>query len=96
MLATGHRSAQRNELKITFGGQMILHALVRIDESKAPMQVDYYHLSGMMKGTTQAGIMKWEGEEACFNMGGPDQPRPVDFSCPAGSGQVFSQWRRKK
>jgi uncharacterized protein (TIGR03067 family) len=96
MLPTGRRSAQKNEVKITFGGQMILHTLVRIDESKDPIQVEYYHLSGMMKGTLQAGIMKWEGDEVCFNMALTGQARPVDFTCAAGSGQVFSQWRRKK
>lgn len=96
MLPTGRRSAVKNELKIMFGGQMILHTLVKIDESKEPMQVDYYHLSGMAKGALQCGIMKWEGEEVCFNTAFPGQPRPADFTCPAGSGQVFSQWRRKK
>jgi uncharacterized protein (TIGR03067 family) len=41
MATTGHRIATKNEIKVTFGGQMMLHALVRIHESTDPIQVDY-------------------------------------------------------
>lgn len=95
MLGTGLRSAKMNELKIMFGGQVIIHALVRLDESKDPIHVDYYHLQDATRGAVQHGIMKWIGEDACFNMAGPGQPRPDDFECPAGSGRLLSQWRPK-
>ena len=74
----------------------MIHALVRLDESTDPMHVDYYNLDGACKGAIQLGLLKWIGDEACFCMAAPGDPRPADFTCPAGSGRTFSQWRRKK
>ena len=96
MLRTGLRSAKTNEVKITFGGQTMIHALVRLDESRDPMHVDYYNLGGACKGAIQLGLMKWIDDEVCFCMAASNDPRPVDFTCPAGSGRTFSQWRLKK
>jgi uncharacterized protein (TIGR03067 family) len=92
-VATGRRHASKNELRVFFGGQLMIHALVRIDESQNPVHVDYYHIGGFSKGTIQQGIMKWVGDDACSCMAAPGQPRPGDFECPAGSGRVLSQWR---
>ncbi len=96
MLTTGLRSATQNQVKITFGGQLMVHALVRIDETADPMHVDYYNLCGMAKGSVQEGVMKWVGDDACFNMSAPGQARPTDFTCPAGSGRTLSQWRPRR
>lgn len=96
MCTTGVRSAKDNEVKVSFGGQVMIHALVRVDESTDPIQIDYLNLSPAMKGSIQRGIMRWIGDEACFCMASPGQSRPTDFSCPAGSGHTLSQWRRKK
>jgi uncharacterized protein (TIGR03067 family) len=96
MLTTGLRSAKQNEVKITFGGQLMIHALIRIDEATDPIHIDYYNLCGPAKGTIQLGTMKWDGDEVCFNMSASGQPRPDEFSCPAGSGRTLSRWRRKR
>jgi uncharacterized protein (TIGR03067 family) len=96
MLGTGLRSASQNEIKISFGGQTMIHALVRLNEGADPMHVDYYNLNGTMKGSIQLGIMQWIGDEACFCMSAPGQPRATDFTCAAGSGRTLSQWRLKK
>ena len=96
MLRTGLRSALKNEIKISFGGQTMIHALVKLDESTDPMHVDYYNLDGACKGAIQHGLFEWIGNEACFCMAAPNDPRPEDFSSPQGSGRTFSQWRRKK
>jgi uncharacterized protein (TIGR03067 family) len=96
MCATGRRSATNNELKVCFGGQLMIHALVRINETTNPIEVDYYNLAGPAKGTIQHGIMQWVGDEACFCMSAPGTPRPTDFTCPAGSGHTLSQWRPAK
>ncbi len=96
MLRTGLRSARKNEVKISFGGQTMIHALVRLDESVEPIHVDYYNLDGAAKGTMQFGLLKWVDDEACFCMASPGEPRPTDFSCPVGSRQTLSQWRRKQ
>ena len=93
MLRTGLRAATKNEIRITFGGQTMIHALVRLDARTDPMHVDYYNLDGQMKGTIQHGLMQWIGDKACFCMAAPGQARPADFTCPAGSGRTLSQWR---
>ncbi len=96
MVRNGLRSARKNEVTISFGGQTIIHALVRIDESADPIHVDYYNLGGACQGAIQYGLLKWSGAEACFCMAAPGDPRPGDFTSPAGSGRTFSQWRAKK
>ncbi len=96
MLRTGRRSATKNDVTISFGGQTMIHALVRLDESTDPMHVDYYNLGGACKGAIQHGLLRWIGDEACFCMAASSQPRPIDFTCPPGSGRTFSQWRLKK
>lgn len=93
MLTTGTRWAQDNEIKISFGGQMMIHARVRLNEQTDPVEVDYLLLAGAAKGSVQMGIMQWQGETACFCMGAPGKPRPVDFACHAGSGRTLSHWR---
>jgi uncharacterized protein (TIGR03067 family) len=95
MLATALRSAARNEVKITFAGQLMLHALIRIDESTTPVRVDYYNLCGSTKGTIQEGILSWVGDEVCFNISAPGHNRPTDFTAPSGSERTLSHWRLK-
>jgi uncharacterized protein (TIGR03067 family) len=95
MLATALRSAIQNEVKITFAGQLMMQALVRIDESTDPMRVDYYNLCGSSNGLVQQGILRWFGNEVCFCMAAPGRDRPSDFTFPPGSGAMLSQWRPK-
>ncbi len=95
MLQTGRRTAKKNEVTISFGGQTMIHALVRLDESVTPCEVDYFNLDGAAKGIVQLGLFKWVDDEACFCMAAPGDPRPTDFICSAGSGRTFSQWKRK-
>jgi hypothetical protein len=80
---------------LRIGGQVVIHALIRIDETHDPIHVDYSNIGGMAKGTLQEGIMKWIGEEACFCMAAPGLPRPTEFESTTGSGRTLSQWRRK-
>ena len=96
MLHTGLRVATKNEVKISFGGRTMIHVLVKLDETKDPIAVDYYNLDGPAKGTVQHGLLKWSGSEACFCMAAPGDPRPVDFTAPPGSGRTLSQWKLKK
>ncbi len=99
MLKTGRRSAKNNEVKVGFGGQVMIDALVRIDEGASPMQVDYLLRgggAGAGKGSVQHGIMEWRGDVAWFCMGAPGQERPGDFECAPGSGRTLSAWRKKK
>ena len=95
MLATGLRTAKQNHVKVTFGGQLMVDALIRIDEYADPVRIDYFSLCGQSKGQVQLGILQWVGQEACMIMAAPGQPRPTDFACVAGSGYTLSRWRPK-
>jgi uncharacterized protein (TIGR03067 family) len=88
----GSRTMTGNELKVVFGGQTMVHAKVRIDESRTPIAVDYYSLLGKQKGVVTYGIMEWVGDEARFLMAPAGAPRPADFTSTAGT---LSRWRRK-
>jgi len=93
-LPFGSRTGSGNESKVIFGGQVMLHVKMRIDDGATPIAVDYLHLRGADKGKVSLGIMEWVGDEVRFLIAAPGQPRPTTFS-PAGKGQTFSQWRRK-
>lgn len=93
-LSFGRRSAAGGEMKVVFGGQVMVHAKVRVDESRQPMPIDYLHLSGRAKGRTSLGLMEWVGSEARIVMAAPGAPRPADFASAKGSGCTLSRWRR--
>jgi uncharacterized protein (TIGR03067 family) len=95
MLATGLRTATQNQVKVTFGGQLMIDALARIDDRADPIHIDYFNQCGQAKGQAQLGIMKWVEHEVCIIMAAPGQPRPTDFVCTAGSGRTLSRWRPK-
>jgi uncharacterized protein (TIGR03067 family) len=94
-LPYGFRSHSGLETKVVFGGQTMLHAKVRLNESSAPIEVDYLNLVGKNKGSVSLGLFRWDGEEAVYCMAAPGSPRPADFTCDPGSGRIFSRWKRK-
>lgn len=96
MLRSGSRTATKNEVKISFGGRTVIHALLRLDETQDPVGVDYFNLDGMAKGSVQLGILRWEGAVACFCMASPGQARPVDFTSPPGGGRTLSRWKPQR
>jgi uncharacterized protein (TIGR03067 family) len=65
-LSYGSRSATGNEVKVVFGGQVMVHARVRIDERATPLAVDYLNLRGTQAGIVTHGIMEWIGDEVRF------------------------------
>jgi uncharacterized protein (TIGR03067 family) len=94
-LPFGSRTGTGNESKVVFGGQVMLHVKMRIDESVLPIAVDYLHLRGSDKGKVSYGIVEWIGEEICFLIAKPGQPRPANFSAP-GAGLTLSQWKQRR
>jgi hypothetical protein len=77
-----------------FGGQTMVHAKVRVDESVTPIAVDYLNLHGRQAGIVTHGIMEWIGDEVRFLMAGAGQPRPSGFDATA-RGTTLSRWRRR-
>jgi uncharacterized protein (TIGR03067 family) len=94
LLAFGSRTMAGNETKVVFGGQTMVHARIRLDESATPIAVDYLNI-GRGGKTVTFGIFEWAGDEARFCMAAAGAARPDDFSCDAGSGRTLSQWKRK-
>lgn len=92
-LAYGSRTVTGNEVKVVFGGQTMVHAKVRIDESVVPIAVDYLDLKGRPPGAVTHGILEWIGDEIRIVMAGPGEPRPADFETVARTA-TLSRWRR--
>ena len=94
LLTHGVRTTTGNEAKVVFGGQTMVHAKMRFDESAKPIAVDYLNL-GRGPKSISLGIFEWVGDEARFCMAQAGAPRPADFSCDTGSGRTLSQWKRR-
>lgn len=94
MLTTGKRVGVRNEVIVSWGGQVMLDALVHVDERSTPVAVDYLLRSGASKGQLQLGIMEWDDDTVRFCHAAPGAPRPEAFTCPAGCGRTLSAWRK--
>jgi uncharacterized protein (TIGR03067 family) len=95
MLDYGSRTMRGNETKVVFGGQVMLHAKVRLDESQQPIAVDYLNLGRGPRAVT-LGILDIHQDVVRFCMAAAGQPRPADFTCEPGSGRTFSEWRRRQ
>ena len=94
-LPHGFRSHNGIETKVTFGGQIMMHAKVRVNEDTSPFEVDYLGITGKANGSLSLGLFRWEGGHAVYCTGAPGAPRPTDFTCAPGSGRTLSRWKRK-
>ena len=95
-LSFGSRVTTGNETKVVFGGQVMVHAKMRFDQTSTPMSVDYLNLAGAAKGKVSLGLFEWTGpqrDDARFSIAVPGQPRPADFS--SSKGRTVSRWRRR-
>ena len=92
MLKGGGESMSGHAVKVSFAGQVVVDALVRLDEGTEPIQVEYQDQSAGLAGPVQLGIMRWDGDDAVFCMAAPGQPRPEDFTSEPGSGRTLSRW----
>ena len=93
-LAYGSRTQSGNETKVVFGGQTMVHALMRIDDALSPVAIDYLNI-GRGSRVVSHGIMEIDGDEWRICMASAGEPRPADFSCEKGSGRTFSRWTKK-
>jgi uncharacterized protein (TIGR03067 family) len=94
-LPMGSRITTGNEMKVVFGGQVQVHARMRIDDSKSPALIDYLNIGRASKGQISLGLMRWVGVEVEICMSAPGQPRASDFTCNKGSKRTLSRWRKK-
>ena len=94
MLSFGSRTMTGNETQVTFGGQVMVHAKVRLDERQTPIAIDYLNIGQGAKSVT-LGIMDLRGDVARFCMAPAGGPRPTAFASEKGSGRILSEWKRK-
>jgi uncharacterized protein (TIGR03067 family) len=94
MLAFGTRTVVGNETKVVFGGQVMVHARMRLDESQSPIAVDYLNIGRGAKGVT-LGVIEFAGDVLRVCMAPAGEARPTNFTCDRGSGRTFSEWKRK-
>lgn len=88
----GSRTMTGNEVKVVFGGQTMVHAKVRVDETRTPFAVDYLDLLAKQKGSVTLGIMEWVGDDVRFLMAPAGAARPTEFTPGKGT---LSRWRRR-
>jgi uncharacterized protein (TIGR03067 family) len=94
LLPYGSRTVTGNETRVVFGGQVMLHAKMRLDESQSPVAVDYLNIGRGARGVTP-GIVALEGDVVRFCIAAAGGARPGDFSSRRGSGRTLSEWTRK-
>lgn len=92
-LENGRRIVRGDELRVTFGGQLIVHARVRYDDTHAPAHIDYLYLAGESQGRIAHGICELREGALYVNMAPAGVPRPTDWESAPGSGRSFSRWR---
>src|SRR5262249_3721976 len=93
-LAFGLRTMAGRDMKVTFNGQLMAHATVRLDERAEPIAGAYLNLTGQTKGSGSLGIMEWIGDEVRFLIAAAGDPRPANFDTVARTA-TLSRWRRR-
>ncbi len=75
----------------------IYATVVKLDESKKPMEMQWVRASGPNAGTTMTAIYEFEGPDKykiCFDPAGLVTPKK--FGTKAGSGHIWQTWKRVK
>lgn len=93
MLAFGSRTIAGNDTRVVFGGQVMVHARMRIDESSSPIAVDYLAI-----GTPRSishGVLEFDGEILRICMAPAGAPRPAAFISTRENRCLLSEWRRR-
>lgn len=94
LVKSGRRKSVGGELVVTFGGQVFIKARYRVNTSRRPHEIDYYHTGGMMAGTQQLGIYELDGKRMKVIFAAPGASRPSDFSTRAGDGRTLTEWKK--
>lgn len=95
LLAYGSRTQSGNETTVVFGGQTMVHALMRLDETVSPVAIDYLNI-GKGPRVVSLGIFDWVGADMRVCMAKAGDPRPTEFSSEGGSGRTLSVWKKGK
>ncbi|MEO6325124.1 MAG: TIGR03067 domain-containing protein [Thermoanaerobaculia bacterium] len=94
-VAGGKRVMVGPRTTVTFGPQVILDALTRVDASSEVLAVDYLHVGGPTRGAVQRAIARQRDDELELCMSTAGAARPTEFRSTAGSGWTLSVWKRR-
>ena len=76
---------------VVIDGKTVVHEIpFEFDATTDPMT----SVDRLPDGRVIRGIFKLEGDTLTSCVGAPDQPRPLEFAAPVGSGQVLRVFRR--
>lgn len=95
MVSSGKRVSKNAVVRISFGGQVYIHAKYTVNTAKNPYQIDYYHVAGMFAGQRQEGIYELNGPQMTVIFAEPGKARPGDFSTTTGDSRTLTVWKKK-
>ena len=84
MATTGQRVATENEIKVTFGGKVMLHALVRISRKHGPYRSGLLPARGSRRRRPPVRHYEMDRRRSVFLHGSAPQSAPDRLQLPAG------------
>jgi uncharacterized protein (TIGR03067 family) len=76
-------------------GQTVERGTQKLNDSKTPKEIDWTVVEGQLQGKTQLGIYEINGDDLKICMAWPANPRPGEFSAPAGTLRKFLVLKRQ-
>ena len=93
----GHRlTFSGDAFTIQLEGRTLYRGTYSVESGRKPVQIDFRHAEGGIKGKTWKGIYRLEGEtlRICDNAPNMAKPRPTQFSTKPGSGVICIVFKR--
>ena len=91
----GIRHAVGDTVMVTMGGQLMMHAIFKLDPTTTPKSIDYSVIGGPLAGSHVSGVYKLEGNRFTICMGAPGGSRPDDLEVGASEEGSCSVWERR-
>jgi uncharacterized protein (TIGR03067 family) len=89
MVRYGKRVDAHNEVKVSFGPQVIFKAKYTAQSGQDPKTIDFHSAGGL-----QLGIYELSGETLRVCYGAPGQARPEGYDTAPGDGRTMAVWKR--
>jgi uncharacterized protein (TIGR03067 family) len=94
MIKSGKRITRGCETVVSFGGQVLMKARVKVDSAKTPHEIDYYNTEGIFAGKIQYGIYEMNNGILKVIFAVPGNPRPADFTVKPGDYRTLTVWKK--
>jgi uncharacterized protein (TIGR03067 family) len=94
MIKSGKRITKGCETTVSFGGQVLMKARIKVDSGKTPHEIDYYNTEGIFAGKIQYGIYEMNNGILKVIFAVPGNPRPADFTVKPGDYLTLTVWKK--